>query len=442
MARYRRYRRYRRGYRRWRRYRRGRSRYSGSRRIINNSSRTRVSVKCKASQDVSLPVPANSKWSTMLVATPWIANRTILAAAPTRPHIFCAPITTSPAFTSFAAVYDEVRLTGVRYVINCRSNVGAGGIPSVTFHTCWVRSMPANSFGNVSPNFNTINTSPSAQSVTALNNTVNKFSRSCYPSDLFERIDFVNSQTYDRDLVVNNFANPPSAASSNVPVTMTVAAGEDRYEAHPAFFPVLYMCADLHGDATVARSIDLNITCYCTFEFRGPKYGNSSSSSASLATKGALIGGVAPDAGDDAPPAAQAAAQQAGAAGAIIIDDDDEDMLDADEAQHHVSRAIARTVIRDPVTSVQRDATRQRSRDRSRSRSRARQALNNVARAARFVNEHPAARHRVLDALDAAGVPGAGRANAIMDVVDAVADGLRDDRGDDEPPPLPPYDEL
>ena len=301
MARFRRFRRYRRGYRRWKRWRRARRAFSGSRRIINNSSRTRVSIKCRASQDVSLQIPVNGLWSDMLVATPWIANRTVGTAAPTRANIFCAPIITSPAFTSFAAVYDEVRLTGVRYVINCRSNIGAGGIPSITFHTCWERSKPVNSFVNTAPNATTISNSPSAQSVTALNNTVNKFSRSCYPSDLFERIDFVNSQTYDKNLEVNNFAMPPSTAHSTVQTTMIVAAGEDPHEGHPSFFPVFYLVANAHGTAEVLRTLDLNITCYCTFEFRGPKYGNSNSASASLAVKGALVDEdhAAPDAGDD-----------------------------------------------------------------------------------------------------------------------------------------------
>lgn len=301
MARFRRYRRYRRGYRRWKRFRRARARYSGSRRIINNSSRTRVSIKCKATQDVSLVIPTNGLWSSMLVATPWIANRTVNSAAPTRANIFCAPIVTSPAFTSFASVYDEVRLTGVRYVINCRSNIGAGGIPAVTFHTCWERSKPVNSFVNTTPNATTISNSPSAQSVTALNNTVNKFSRSCYPSDLFERIDFVNSQTYDKNIEVNNYAMPPSTQHSTVQTTMLVAAGEDPHEGHPSFFPVFYLIANAHGTAQVDRNLDLNITCYCTFEFRGPKYGNATPSSASLASKGALVDEdrAAPDAGDD-----------------------------------------------------------------------------------------------------------------------------------------------
>lgn len=240
--------------------------------------------------NVNLVVPANQSRSRILFVNPfWQATAEQIAA---NPEIMSCGITLSPAWQAFSSVYEDVRLVGVRYAIQMRSTI-PGDFPQVTFSTAWRRNFSAAMLGaQIFPI--EVTESASAMQVSAINNTVNKLVRSCYPSDLMERIDFHHCET-----AVNSIHYYNQATSQAVTGNFCVLQDQyfDQSEPHPTFSPTLLLCCDVHGSTAAARNLQLTITCYATVEFRGPKFG----ASGIYPSKGNFLvgdGGLPPD---DAP---------------------------------------------------------------------------------------------------------------------------------------------
>lgn len=218
--------------------------------------------------NVSLPVPANQSVSRVLFLNPFYQATDATIGA--NPYVMPCGITTSPAWQAFSTVYEDVRLVGVRYAIQMRSTIPTD-FPQVTFSTAWRRNFPASNLGaQIFPA--EVTESASAMQVSAINNTVNKLIRSCYPSDLMERIDFHNAETSVHNLpyYVQGTTGTQQGAFS-----MIEDQFNDQSEPHPTFSPTLLLCCNVHDATTAARILELTVTCYATVEFRGPKFGTS-----------------------------------------------------------------------------------------------------------------------------------------------------------------------
>lgn len=280
MARYRR----RKGYRRWRRYfkRYYRKKWygSGSRRLINNSSRSRVSIKTR--QDAVVNAEQLTTWDTSVPCAfnPWIKHY----FGEQDPFKYLFPVSTyeTNAFQNFSILYDEVRLTRCKVNIQVLDPLSSLGDAGLTMWTCWDRSTTVNDLDTGRfPGVADIIDSPSSKMVTCLPHTVNAIARAIYPSDLQERTQWVHTVRSQDEIYVHPYGQR----------TEINVAGPAAWFAEPShhtfFCPTLYLVMDPHNRPVATRSIKLHVTMSCTYEFRSPRFGQSSGSS-KLLTEGAL----------------------------------------------------------------------------------------------------------------------------------------------------------
>lgn len=280
MAKYRR----RRGYRRWRRYfkRYYRKKWygSGSRRLINNSSRTRVSIKTR--QDAVVNAEQLTTWDTTVPAAfnPWIKH--YFGEQDPLKYIFPLSTYETNAFQNFSILYDEVRLTRCKVNIQVLDPLSSLGDAGLTMWTCWDRSTTVDDLNTGRfPSVAEIIDSPSSKMVTCLPHTVNAIARAIYPSDLQERTQWVHTVRSQDDIYVHPYAQPTE-------INVAAPAAWFAEPSHHTFFcPTLYLVMDPHNRPVATRSVKLHVTMSCTYEFRSPRFGQSSGSS-KLLTEGVL----------------------------------------------------------------------------------------------------------------------------------------------------------
>ena len=287
--------------------------------------------------NVNLIVPANQSVSRILVLNPFYQGTSSLFSV--APEVMPCGITTSSPWQAFSQVYEDVRLIGVRYAIQMRSTIPAD-FPQVTFTTSWRRNFPASNLAaQLFPA--EITGSASAMQVSAINNTVNKLVRSCYPSDLMERIDFHNAES---STCAINYYNQATAQAQQGGFVMLYDQYSDQSEPHPTFSPTLFLVCDVHSTTAAARQLQLTITCYATVEFRGPKFGAAGAYSKGdvlIARDGDLPPDHAPDADDgdmDDGEISAAAAPNAGLVDDVPPADSDLPVFHVDAAPKRISR--------------------------------------------------------------------------------------------------------
>lgn len=102
-----------------------------------------------------------------------------------------------PLYTNYANLYDEMKIERmtVRGVI--QTPVGANqDFESVSVYTSWARNFDKNDFAQEYPTLSTMRSMSTYQQAIAVNNTVNKFSRSLATSDLLEKISFIDASPW------------------------------------------------------------------------------------------------------------------------------------------------------------------------------------------------------------------------------------------------------
>lgn len=200
MARFYRRRRYfrrRGGYRR--RFRRYRRRYRRLK-LVNSSSRSRMSVKLRSSLDVNIVFGANANMNkNPLIISPFIEQyawdtHTIPQGFPSSvyPTNSCL-LGNNSIFETYGALYEEFKLDfmGIKCAVCTPINDTNPNPQSLTITTAWDRKfLFAEATSLIRQD--DVDKSPSCMKMTALNNSVAKFNRWIKPSDLQEYINWTD----------------------------------------------------------------------------------------------------------------------------------------------------------------------------------------------------------------------------------------------------------
>lgn len=270
---YGRYRKYRRIYRRYRRY------YGGSSKYVNATSRSQVRVKVPVHFVHSVTQPFDGTYTEVTpCCLPFTSSR--FKASPLAQNLY----------KHYSSLYEEVRCIGARVKIAVSSPIGGTEIPALRIISAWDRRWH---HGERMPNVSELLQQGSANTVTCVNNSVAKLTRSCWASDIIEK-----AQWHDCSL--------SGSFESYWSDSAYIAAG-----ANVNFFsPGLNVGFQVEGGPASLVSVTFSCDIMYYFAFRCPKHsvvsdGTSAMSAAVKAQAPATAdGGEAPPADDDmdAPP--------------------------------------------------------------------------------------------------------------------------------------------
>lgn len=167
------------------------------------------------------------------------------------------PVVSSPLFTAYQNLYEEMKLIGMKVQVSVTDQVGGATLPSLQIYTAWDRRH-GYSEADYTPTM--VKEAASSNVATALNNNVAKLSRSIYASDLIEKAQWFDSSPYTGSTTIDAWRQ----ASKN-----------------PNFFcPAFYMCfgSPALSQASEVASVHFSISVTYYVAFRNPRYGGSSSS--------------------------------------------------------------------------------------------------------------------------------------------------------------------
>lgn len=196
------YSRYRRRYRRggYSRYRRRRyyGRYRRFRRSRGSvvSPRSRLRVKIPITVPISTTIQANTDYSAMMCVFPWCNTTSHTATFGGNQQAGLSGFTSlgvagTQIYQSYAALFDQVKLDGMRATLYCLAPVGNGQTyTGVTLGSTIDRDL---NWEDQIPQTNRAQTSASWWSRTAINNSIPVVRRSIWASDLQERSGFTDS---------------------------------------------------------------------------------------------------------------------------------------------------------------------------------------------------------------------------------------------------------
>lgn len=269
------YSRYRRRYRRGRysRYRRRYGRYRRFRRSRGSvvSPRSRLRVKIPLTVPISTTIQANTDYSAMMCIYPW-SNTTDHNAKFTGTQLAGGSGFTSlgvvgtQIYQAYAALFDQVKLDGMRATLYCLAPVGNGQTyTGVTLGSTIDRDL---TWADDIPNTNRAQTSASWWSRTAINNSIPVVRRSIWASDLQERTGFTDS---DWEVTTN-----PTARSQ-------ILSWNQQVQNKSFFKPAIWF--GLTTPAPIGASpATINFVAQVTFwlTFRNPKGASSADAAKSL----------------------------------------------------------------------------------------------------------------------------------------------------------------
>lgn len=275
--------------RRLRRYYRRKYRRRYKRKVINLTSRSRITVRIPVTKTVSLVVPSGTKNSNVICFAPVIDFRAGEAAAGGTPARTCwdghhldGGLMYHPLYVNYANLYDEMKIDRmtVRGVI--QTPVGAGqDFESVSVYTAWSRSADKNDFGNEYPTLATMRSMSTYQQAIAVNNTVNKFVRSLATSDLLEKISFIDASPWPNGTNAPTFQVSDGVTTLSVPANYVkpLVAWNGSNGLDPKFAPVFYFGITAGVTSSVDRTAVCQVQIMYTVTFRTPKFGASASAS-------------------------------------------------------------------------------------------------------------------------------------------------------------------
>lgn len=254
---------YRRGYgRRYRRwYNRSWSRF-GSSRIANRSSRSQISLKFECNDYRIMAIAANATEPTFtLNVTPFMNIFPV-----SNKHLCMCNLIENDVYRRYVEMYDEVKIRGCVVKVTINSAVGSGALPSLTVNSCFDRKGCYEDIRTAEAvmSNSSIKNSSAYMSKTFLNNSVCVFRRSCFASDLMEKIMF-HDCTID-PANVNRTVNGDTVASRADMTWMS-----SQYST-PFFCPNFWLGIERPKEVNGADvNVALSVMWYVTF--RNPKYG-------------------------------------------------------------------------------------------------------------------------------------------------------------------------
>lgn len=237
--------------------------------FVNGSSKSRIRVKVPFSGTVTFTQAANATYSNVLYLSPVMYCTDATAADNTALAYPFSPIS-NPLFVNYARLYDEVKCDGVKLQIAITDAVPNTNWNSVTIHTCWDRKTVRSDYA-AAPNTDDIVNSATYIPATALNNSVAKIVRSCYSSDLVEKVTFVDSA-----LVQQSGVDVYGVAGKHIGSILGTGVASTT-NIVTAFTPTLSVCVGTGEAPAALRTLHVRIEGMAYYTFRNPKFGGSSS---------------------------------------------------------------------------------------------------------------------------------------------------------------------
>lgn len=229
------------------------------RRFVNGSSRSQVRVKCPVAAQLTLSSGTNqtgNSYSNPAGIAPYAGSSVV-------------SVLQSPLYRQYCKLYDEVQCIGMKVRLAFTNQLGAA-LPSIRVHSCWDRR---HGYGEPVPSVDEIKNSASYMPSQAVQNSVCKMQRSCYQSDLIEKIQW-------HDCSIEDPVSPGTVYKDSA----FVAAGLNPNFFCPAFF---YYVEEPGLDNYVALNVSLDVIYY--FKFRNPRYGGAASGSSKMDTMDAPV---------------------------------------------------------------------------------------------------------------------------------------------------------
>lgn len=165
----------------------------------------------------------------------------------------------SKLFKTYAQLYDQFKINGVRHVCGVGVSIGQGYAPACKIYTGWDRKLSPVEVASMIT-FDELESGPESTVQMFVDNSRPVVTRSCWARDLQEKTGFIDTKFYT------------SANQYEIMETYRTNNGGSMIQFHPAF----YLGVNVAGtpDAAATLKVSVSSTYYVTF--RGPRYGLSS----------------------------------------------------------------------------------------------------------------------------------------------------------------------
>lgn len=279
MARYRRKLRIYRGRKKWRRWKK--------RNLINATSRSRCTIKSRATFSDGLVIAQGLNFSNVMCIHPFAVRGPVAGATAIADRFYPFSTVDQPLVKNFCNLYDEVKIDAVVFKITVTSPVpGANGFDALRVWTGWDRkgTYQDTYYATNVPTPTSVSALPSCNVIMLSNNTINTFYRYCKASDFFEKYCFIDSTQNTVPMHICGVDVP------NCNIVESWASG-----GLTAFSPMFYLCIESVNYAPAANmtvNVAFEMTTYYTF--RNPKYGASSEMASTKQQQKTVEVGTAP----------------------------------------------------------------------------------------------------------------------------------------------------
>lgn len=170
-------------------------------------------------------------------------------------------------YQAYCALYEEVKCEGLKLNFSCTSTIPDATHPACTFYTATDRTFSPAEMSRAFPTVAQIMTYGSLQAASAINNSVPKFTRRIYSSDLAEKTTFIDTDYSDHNLTIDGGAALPVTCND-----AWVGGGANAVAFAPALFLGVHTNSAVQA-AGVSYSFHAEGNFY--FTFRTPKYGGA-----------------------------------------------------------------------------------------------------------------------------------------------------------------------
>ena len=195
MARTKRY--YKKRYRRWKRRYYKRSKKSSP--VINASSKSKVTLKCRMQDSLQVVIPAGTNFSNVVCVNPFFWKDAMIPANAKYDSVLPVSTECTALYRNFCELYESVKVDGVYLRMTVQNIIGHGGsFDALNVYTAWDRQWNLDDqYDDYSyPSVSELKRLPGCQAASITNNTGSTVYRYCKASTFFER----TTQRYPRSL--------------------------------------------------------------------------------------------------------------------------------------------------------------------------------------------------------------------------------------------------
>lgn len=168
-------------------------------------------------------------------------------------------------FSTYCRLYDEMKINSVSYTCIVEEPIGGGNtFPVVEIVTAFDKKITTAEVAAVWPNFDRVSGFSSCRKYTAINNSIARFNRSCWATDLQERTSF-----FDVDPTTWDQVQGGDAAENVTGCQAWYAAGQNVM----FFAPGMWVVGRTNGNFAANQTMYVRVQGRVNVTFRNPKLG-------------------------------------------------------------------------------------------------------------------------------------------------------------------------